>query len=382
MTTTIKQQRSPDRERPFWLAFSFLKISPKRFGQIIDFFGSAEKAWQASDQDWKELTHWNSEVLAGFLARKKKICPQVFLDGLVKNYQPLIWPITKLDSYYPANLLVIEDAPPVLYARGRIVDTLVKGNSTLWDSFWSSQILAVVGTRRPTAYGCQVVRRLVEALGQNGLIIVSGLAKGIDALAHQSALEVGGKTVAVLGSGVDVAYPIRNKHLYQEILLKGVVFSELPPGTNPLPAHFPARNRIIAGLSMAVLVIEGSIKSGSLITASLAADQGREVLAVPGDITSQSSSGTNYLIKNGAGVVTEVADVLAELGLSHQGKSPALDLDGDEKLVTDLLSGHNFTVDEISFRLKIEINRVNIALTKLEIKGVATNLGLGEWGLK
>ncbi|MGI6278803.1 MAG: DNA-processing protein DprA [Patescibacteria group bacterium] len=373
-------QEQANQERPFWAAFSYLaNVGPSRFKEIVNNFGSAQKAWQAEKKDWQKLG-LSKKIIDRFFILRKKIKPEKLLESLINSYQPLIWPIIKIDSYYPKNLLNIDDAPPVLYARGKIAQELSQEKLGSWQSFWSSAVLALVGTRKPSAYGRQIASRLGEELARSGLIIVSGLAYGIDTLAHRSALEAGGKTVAVLGSGVDVVYPSSNRLLYQKILESGLVFSELPPGTKPLAGHFPARNRIISGLASAVLVIEGGLRSGSLITASLAANQGRDVLAVPGSITSQLSSGTNYLIRNGAKLVTEANDVLEEFDLTVQTDKHQSGLAEDERLVIDLLSNQSLTADQIGLRLKFEASRVGVILTKLEIKGLAVNLGLGKWG--
>lgn len=371
-----------NRERPFWLAFNYLAdIGPIRFGQIIKAFGSAEEAWRAPKKKWQSLG-WREKIIANFFSLRSTIDPQDQLKKLLNGYKPLIWPIIKLDDYYPKKLLSIDDAPPVLFARGRLVDNLVEGDFGSWQSFWSAPILAVVGTRTPSGYGRQIAIRLGNRLAQSGLIIVSGMAYGVDSLAHQTALETGGKTVAVLGCGVDIAYPSQNRRLYQDILVHGLIFSELPPGTRPLPGYFPARNRIIAGLSSAVLVIEGGLRSGSLITASLAAHQGRDVLAVPGNITSHLSSGTNYLLKNGAKVVTEAGDVLEEFGLDFANSDNEISLNNEEQTVFSLLSKQNLTIDEIVLKTNFSTSKVGAILTKLEIKGLAVNLGFGEWGRK
>lgn len=384
------KQLLANEERPFWVAISFLdNIGPRRFEKIIKHFGSAKSAWQAQDREWEKLG-WGNEIIKNFLSFRKKFDPHRYLEQLVNNYQPLIWPIIKLDCYYPQNLLAIDDAPPVLYSRGKITSDLAVAVSQKgfkdWQSFWSSPVLAIVGTRKATVYGRWVVKSLGESLAREGLVIVSGLAVGIDTLAHQSALAVSGKTVAVLGSGVDVVYPASNRYLYQEILSCGVIFSEFPPGTRPLPGYFPARNRIIAGLSAGVLVIEGGIKSGSLITASLAANQGREVFAVPGNINNPFSSGTNFLIKSGAKLVTEPADVLEEFGLTLTDKKSSVagfdSLSEEEKMVVKLLADQDLTADEIGSSLKIAASKVGIILTSLEIKGVIINLGLGKWRRK
>lgn len=371
-----------NRERPFWLAFNCLAdVGPIRFGQIMEVFGSAEEAWRAPKRKWQSLG-WREKIITSFFSLRSVINPQDQLKKLLDGYKPLIWPIIKLDDYYPERLLAIDDAPPVLFARGELVDNLIGGDFASWQSFWSAPALAVVGTRTPSGYGRQIAIRLVNKLAQRGLIIVSGLACGIDALSHQAALGVDGKTVAVLGCGADIVYPGQNRRLYQDILTHGLIFSELPPGTRPLPGHFPARNRIIAGLSAAVLVIEGGLRSGSLITASLAAHQGRDVLAVPGNITSHLSSGTNYLLKNGAKVVTEARDVLEEFDLDFVGDDDEISLDKEEQAIFSLLSKQNLTVDEIMLKTNFSTSRVGAVLTRLEIRGLVVNLGLGEWGRK
>jgi DNA processing protein len=208
--------------------------------------------------------------------------------------------VTFTDPRYPRRLREIFDPPIVLFARGR-VDLLV------------SLGLGVVGTRRPTAYGIAVAERLSADLAHAGLTIVSGLARGIDASAHKGALAAGGDTVAVLGCGADVVYPQENRKLYSEIVAKGLLLSEFPMGATAFPQNFPIRNRIISGISVGVLVVEGAQYSGSAITAKLAIEQGREVFAVPGNITSKLSWGPNLLIKQGAKIVQDWNDVVVEL---------------------------------------------------------------------
>jgi len=211
----------------------------------------------------------------------------------------MIFKLTAKDSDYPAILKEIPDPPEILYAIGQ--------RKFLTDS---APVLAVVGTRKMTVYGKTAASNIVFALARLGVIIVSGLATGIDTVAHQAALAANGKTIAVLASGVDVVYPPENSGLYRQISEKGLLLSEFPPGTLPKPRYFPQRNRIVSGLSLGVLVVEGPLKSGSLITAKLALDQGREVFAVPGPITSPNSRGTSYLIKNGAMVVESAEDIM------------------------------------------------------------------------
>ncbi len=204
------------------------------------------------------------------------------------------------DPRYPARLREIFDPPVVLFARGRI-------------ELLGSVMLGVVGTRRPTPYGPAVTERLAADLARAGLTIVSGMARGIDTAAHKGALSVGGDTVAVLGCGVDLVYPSENRKLAAELEEKGLVVSEFPMGAPAYPQNFPIRNRIISGMSAGVVVVEGAQYSGSAITARLAMDQGRELFAVPGNVTSKMSWGPNLLIKQGAKLVQEWNDVVAEL---------------------------------------------------------------------
>ena len=208
--------------------------------------------------------------------------------------------VTIGDPRYPQPLREIFDPPILLFARGRV-------------ELLQSLMLGVVGTRRPTPYGLAVAERLSGDLAHAGLTIVSGMARGIDTAAHKGALAAGGDTVAVLGCGVDVVYPSENRKLAAEIAAKGLIVSEFPMGATAFPQNFPIRNRIISGMSLGVLVVEGAQYSGSAITAKLAMDQGREVFAVPGNITSKLSWGPNLLIKQGARLVQDWNDVVAEL---------------------------------------------------------------------
>jgi DNA processing protein len=218
-------------------------------------------------------------------------------EKLAENGATLV-PVT--DARYPPLLRDIYDAPPLLFVRGRIelLDTLM---------------IAVVGTRRPTPYGTTAASRLSRDLAEAGLTIVSGMARGIDTSAHRAALEAGGDTIAVFGCGIDQIYPAENRKLAEEIANRGVVISEFPMGAPPYPQNFPVRNRIISGMSAGVLVVEGSEYSGSAITAKLAAEQNREVFAVPGNITQKTSWGPNLLIKQGAKLVQDWNDVVVDL---------------------------------------------------------------------
>lgn len=274
--------------------------------------------------------------------------------------------LTLSGAEYPLHLRRIHDPPPVLYELG---DWLTA----------ERRVVAVVGSRRATPYGAATATRLAQELARAGFVVVSGLARGIDAAAHQGTLAAGGRTVAVLGCGVDVTYPPEMRELKDRIRSHGSVLSELPLGAPPDPHHFPTRNRIISGMALGVLVIEAAADSGSLITAKLALEQGREVFAVPGNVGTKTSTGTNRLIKAGATLV-ETADDLIEqlvgqLGPAAQRRSSAptitVDLTADERRVFDLLSWEPAHVDELTVRSSVAPDRLAELLLGLELKGVA-----------
>src|SRR5262249_44743724 len=204
------------------------------------------------------------------------------------------------DEEFPAALREIFDPPLTIYTRGN-------------RALMKEPAVAIVGSRRPTAYGRAVARRLAMDLAQKGLVIISGMARGVDSAAHEGAIEVGGNTIAVLGTGIDVPYPAENKKLYEQIGAKGLLISEFPLGTFPAPQNFPIRNRVISGLSLGVVVVEAAQYSGSLITARLAMEQNREVFAVPGSVTNKNSWGPHVLIKQGAKLVQDWQDVMEEM---------------------------------------------------------------------
>jgi DNA processing protein len=210
------------------------------------------------------------------------------------------------DAEYPGRLREIPDPPPVLFVRGRIQDE-------------DERAIAVIGSRKSSAYGVSVCGRLVRALVDQGFSIVSGMAKGVDAAAHWAALDSGGRTLAVLGTGVDVVYPKANRKLFERILDRGALLSEFLPGTEPFAKNFPRRNRIISGMALGVLVVEAAERSGTMITVRTALEQGREVFAVPGDVRSPVSRGTHRLIKEGAKLVEGIEDILEEFPLEGKG---------------------------------------------------------------
>ncbi|MCJ7804737.1 DNA-processing protein DprA [Patescibacteria group bacterium] len=288
-------------EKMYWFAFSLIDgLGPKRFALLKNYFGSVQKAWQASFEDLIRLG-LDKKTTEKFLKFKKNInLSSSFLRLREKRIECQIL----ADDTYPENLKKIDNPPFVLFVKGKIKAS-------------DKKALAVVGSRRMSCYGLKVTQKLVNDLVKEKITIVSGLARGIDTMVHQTALKAGGRTIAVLGSGLENIYPPENKSLAEEIIKgHGAVVSEFPPEQPPAPANFPARNRIIAGLSLGTLVIEGAAKSGSLITARWAAEQGKEVFAVPGPIDVVGSQAPLFLIKQGAKVVETVEDILEELNFS------------------------------------------------------------------
>lgn len=365
-------------EKLYWLGFSaFPGIGPLRFKLLRHYFGSARRAWDASYKDLVKI-HLGEKLAAQFIHFRN--------DFSLVNYskslsQKNIKYITLEDVHYPALLSQISDAPFVLYIKGRKTEKH-------WDI---SRAIGVVGTRMITNYGRQVTEKLTSGLVAQGFTIISGMAYGVDALAHQTAIDNGGKTIAVLGCGVDLIRPVSNTKLYHAILDgKGAVVSEFPPGMESSKGLFPARNRIISGLSLGIVVTEGAADSGALITAGYAAQQGREVFAVPGPITSSLSQGPMKLLKQGAKMVTDVEDVLEELKLSNQPINQSTNqlveekiknLTKEEKKILELLQHENLHFDEIVRKSKLSSSQLATFLTLLEMKLVVKNVGNGVYGL-
>jgi DNA processing protein len=287
---------------------------------------------------------------------------QVWRQIEALDVQVLTWE----DDSYPRRLKEIDQSPPVLYVRGELLE----------DDQWA---VAIVGTRRSTAYGRQVTSALAETMAHSGISVVSGLARGIDAVAHNAALEAGGRTLAVLGSGVDRIYPPEHRKLAHKIMSSGAIISDYPPGTAPEGSNFPPRNRIISGLSQAVVVVEAGARSGALITAAYAADQGREVFAVPGNIYAPQSKGANVLLREGAQILLDPGDLLEALNLDqvsqHRTARAALPADATEAQLFELLGHEPLHVDEIRARCDLPIEAVSAALTLMELKGLVRQVG-------
>lgn len=280
--------------------------------------------------------------------------------------------LTLTSTDYPETLREIASAPKELYILGNLSLLLNKPR------------IAVVGSRKVTVYGRQVTQQLAGEAARRGIVIVSGLALGVDGLAHQAALENGGKTIAVLPSGLDKIYPATHHQLAKRILEKGgVLITEYPSGTEPFKTNFIARNRIVSGISDGVLITEAAEKSGTLHTANFALEQGRTVMAVPGNINSPLSQGTNNLIKAGATAVTDVRDIFYALNLPY-GTELATDIIGanqEETIILELLTAGVTEMAELLKRSDLEPAIFNQTLTMLEINGKARPLGAGHWGL-
>ncbi len=347
----------------YWVGFNLVRgVGPVRLRRLLQVFGDVASAWTATEAALR-ASGLDERALRNLL----KVRAQVDLDQVLQKATDLGVKILTWESpAYPTLLAQLPDAPPVLYLRGEC----------LQEDEWT---VAVVGTRKASAYGQQVAYRLVSELASNGLTIVSGLARGIDSIAHRAAIEAGGRTIAVLGSGVDHIYPPEHRRLAQAITEHGALVSDYPLGTRPEASNFPPRNRIISGLSLATIVIEAGLKSGALITADFALDQGREVFAVPGSILSPSSAGCNRLLRDGAHVLTEARDVFEVLHLGHveekRAAQMALPKTPTERAVFAQLSTDPQHVDDLARAAELPVATVSGALVLMELKGLVRQVG-------
>lgn len=290
-------------ERAFWLAWSQINgVGPVLLGRLQEKFGSLAAAWQANAKDLAQVEGFGPKILDGVVNKRSQIDPAKFIEEH-SSKNPNFW--TPADAEYPRLLLEIPNPPAVIYYQGQ---------PQILNSQNLTPIIGIVGTREPSEYGRRWTRRLSNTLAKRGFTIVSGMAAGIDAEAHRGCLEAGGNTVAVLGTGVDIVYPLSNKGIYQQILQQGIVISEYPASTKPDRTHFPRRNRIIAGLCRAILVMEAPQKSGALITANLANDFGRDVYVLPGRLDDYQSIGCLSLFNKGAQVILSENHLLEMLG--------------------------------------------------------------------
>jgi DNA processing protein len=356
-------------EKNYYLGFScFSGIGPVKLKALLSKFKTAKNVWNALGKDLKEIL--GPALTPKFIDFRKSFGLKEYQEKLKEKN---VWFLSWEDKEYPSLLGQISNPPIVLYGKGKLPI--------------SDKIIAIVGARKTTQYGREVTKIITEGLVQSGFIVVSGLALGVDAVAAMSAIEQGGKTIAVLGSGVDICHPSTNRHIYNSIVKDfGAVVSEVPLGVSPGRGLFPARNRIIAGLSLGVVVTEGAEDSGSLITADYAFKFNRKVFAVPGPITSTMSKGPYKLISKGAKLVTSAQDVISNFKFLVSNQSPNSkssnkktgnyqNLPKEEQGIINLLENEALHFDEIVRRLKKNSSQVGSLLSLMEIKGLIKTSG-------
>ncbi|HSB52155.1 MAG TPA: DNA-processing protein DprA [Dissulfurispiraceae bacterium] len=364
----------PAGDLRYWVALTTLNdIGPVTAKRLLAAFGSPRRIFEASPAELtavETIKASRAKNIADFSAWRDvdRTMEDIRRSGAAV--------LTYTSEGYPASLRQIEDAPLLLYMRGTVEEH-------------DRYAIAIVGSRAMTDYGQIMAERLARDLASRGITVVSGMARGIDTAAHRGALRAGGRSIAVLGSGVDTPYPPENKRLYEQLSGSGCVISEFPPGTPPFKENFPKRNRLISGLSLGVVVVEAAADSGSLITARCALDQGKEVFAVPGNVTSPWSEGTNPLLKNGAKLVQGVDDILEEIaplvkaylrsssGTSGQGASDPLDkleISEEEKAICGILGAEPKHVDAIAREAQMAPSRLLPLLLSLEIRGVVRQI--------
>jgi DNA processing protein len=351
------------QEIKYWVGFSLIPgIGRVKLTQLEGHFGNLAGAWKAASTDLRQ-----SGLDTGSIRAINMWRPRISLDEeMAKLERHRVKVLTYHDAAYPARLKEIYDYPPLLYIRG----------SLLPEDEWC---LAVVGTRRATVYGRQVAEEISADLARNKITVVSGLARGIDSVAHSSALAAGGRSIAVFACGLDIVYPSENAGLARQITEQGALISEYPLGTRPKADKFPRRNRIMSGMSLGVLVVEASETSGAMITAHLAAEQNREVFAVPGGIISTASRGTNRLIQEGAKLVRGYGDILEELNLTTVARQmemkeiiPASDT--ESRLLKEL-SAEPTHIDEVCRSSGLPASAVSSTLAIMELKGLVKQVG-------
>ncbi len=343
----------------YWVALQQTPgLGTRRIFRLVKFFGDARTVWKAPEKELLLLEGLGNGAQCLINWRRQAV-PEKIINAL---QTAAIKVITFTEEAYPLELKRIYDPPLVLYWRGK----QLPGKDLK---------IAIVGTRRATAYGLRVAKQLAADLAAAGVGVVSGVARGIDAAAHRGVIRAGGLTWGILGCGPDVVYPPEHKELYQKIMEHGAILSEFPPGTPPEAKNFPIRNRIISGLTSGTVVVEAAVKSGSLITADIALEQNRDVFAVPGPITSRYSKGSNELIKEGARVVTEADDIIAEYGAqlsilwptSPKKEQAKISLTSTERKVLECLSIVPTHIDDISVAVDLQPGDVSRALLQLEM---------------
>ena len=343
-----------------WLARILLSQSKHAFA-LLGRFGSAEAIFHADVTQLQQALAHTPKLAHALISNR---IPALLDEWIAELEEKDICFYSYFHPRYPSLLKEIYDPPLGIYVKGDLPED-------------DKNTVGVIGARNCSAYGASVTHRITKELGNANVIVVSGMARGIDSIAHCGVMDGGGRTIAVLGSGVDVCYPIENQNLMERIIQHGCVLSEYPPGTPALPYHFPARNRIISGLSKMIVVIEAGKRSGTLITADLALENGRDVFVVPGNVTSKLSEGTNNLIKQGCPIITESDDILLELGISYRENEKIQlyqkvleSLSPEEQIVyAQIPVDCSITAEEIARQLQKDIREVQYILSLLEISG-------------
>jgi DNA processing protein len=368
-----------EQERPYWLAWAQVKgIGPHRLKRLAEFFGSLERAWQEDELALQQVEGIGFNLAQSIQSARQQLLPEQILEQTLKPGIPFVTPA---DPGYPLLLWELPDPPPILYILGDCPT-------------WEQPTIGIVGTRAPTAYGRHWTKQISAALAEAGCVVVSGLAAGIDGVAHQACLDASGRTLAVVGTGVDVVYPAQHRQLHQRIQTQGAILSEYPPGTPPAKEHFPQRNRIIAGLCRATLVIEAPERSGALITAYLANDYGREVYALPGNIDTAAARGCLNLIRSGASMILGIDSLLQELRLTPvqgslsasatAGGSPstapksgsqgakaetAAPTDANQQILWQMLGTDPLSIDALAQATQMDITTLSSTLLMMELEG-------------
>jgi DNA processing protein len=367
-----------DKQMKYWVWLSSIpKVGAIKRKQLLEHFKDPEKVWEASEIELARLPFMTRESIKNIFDKRYREEVDKYLESIEKHHINII---TINDDKYPYYLKNIYDPPIALYVKG--------------DFIKQEKNVAVVGSRNATSYGLDIAENIAFELSMRGITVVSGMARGVDTFAHKGALRAGGRTLAILGCGPDIVYPSENKKIADSIQKNGAIISEYLPGVQPLPGYFPARNRIISGLSYGVIIVEAGERSGSLITANLALEQGREVFAVPGNIGSRNSKGTNKLIKEGAKLVTTVDDIFEELNFFDEMNNEYnnntnitkvksfVGLDPEEMKMVECLQNEELHIDALAKQSGLSIQIVNSIMTLMELKGIVNQLPGKKFRLK
>jgi len=348
----------------YWIALSLIQeVGPVKAKKLLSVFDNPKDIFKANKRDLCYVDGIGMKTVEQIKGFKSWDLVERYIKLMEKEG---IKAVHLNDTLYPKMLKLIENPPIVFYYKGRL------GSDNRY-------AIGIVGSRRPTYYGISVAEKLSEELASIGFTIVSGMARGIDSCAHEGAIKAGGRTIAVFGSGINVPYPPENRALMRKIIESGCIVSEYPPDTLPVKENFPQRNRLISGMALGVIVVEATMKSGALITAELAVEQGREVFAVPGNINSENSKGTNTLIKRGAILIRDAKDVVNELAPTLEGfikweEKADVDVTDEERKVCNILSGEPKQIDLISREAGMPSSKVLSLLLNLELKGIVRQI--------